>query len=423
LSEDSKALKINEKFAALWTCKTRYCIITGGRGSSKSFSVGVFTGLRTFAPLHRILFTRYTLTSAHVSIIPEFNEKIDLLGGQEYFTTYKKEVINTVTGSEILFRGIKAASGDQTANLKSLQGITTLILEEAEELTDEDTFDKIDLSIRSVQHDNLIILILNPTSKEHWIYKRFFEGKWTPGKCGVRGDVTYIHTTFLDNVANLSKSFVKTLLALKKTNSKKFQHVVMGGWLDKAEGVIFSNWTRGTWNDQFAPVHGLDFGYSVDPTALVTVAINENRKKLWVRLEFYEPHMKTPHIVAGCKAAVKYNRLIVADSAEDRMIDEMKDAGLNIIGAKKGPDSVNAGIKLMQDYEIIVCDSPKLEVELNNYVWDKKGKTPVDAYNHAIDAIRYVVLRYHGLIEDVKQKAYGGKNKPKTLRDKLKNML
>lgn len=89
----------------------------------------------------------------------------------------KSEIINKKSKSEIIFRGLKTSSGDQTANLKSLQGVTTWILDEAEELTDEATFDKINLSVRIKGKHNRVILILNPSTKEHWIYQRFFESK------------------------------------------------------------------------------------------------------------------------------------------------------------------------------------------------------------------------------------------------------
>ena len=93
----------------------------------------------TFEAGHTILFTRYTLTSAYISIIPEFIEKLEQFGSDviQHFHITKDEIINKQTGSKIIFRGIKTSSGDQTANLKSLQGITTWVVDEAEELTDE----------------------------------------------------------------------------------------------------------------------------------------------------------------------------------------------------------------------------------------------------------------------------------------------
>ena len=96
----------------------------------------------------RVLFTRYTMVSAHLSIIPEFLEKITLLGFDNLFSVNKAEVVNLGNNSDILFRGIKTSAGNQTASLKSLTGVSTWVLDEAEELIDEDIFDTIDLSIR-----------------------------------------------------------------------------------------------------------------------------------------------------------------------------------------------------------------------------------------------------------------------------------
>jgi len=167
-------ITLNKKYSCLFENDTRYFIITGGRGSSKSFGVGTFTSLLSFESGHKILFTRQTMTSAHLSIIPEFQEKIDLLELNDFFEVNKSEIRNKKSGSEIIFKGIKTSSGDQTANLKSLQGVTTWILDEAEELIDETVFDKINLSIRQKGKQNRVILILNPATKEHWIYRKFF---------------------------------------------------------------------------------------------------------------------------------------------------------------------------------------------------------------------------------------------------------
>jgi phage terminase large subunit len=125
-------ITLNKKYEPLFNNDTRFFIVTGGRGSSKSFGVGTFANLLSFESGHRILFTRQTMTSAHLSIIPEFQEKIDLMELNPFFSINKSEIINTQSGSEIIFRGIKTSSGDQTANLKSLQGVTTWIFDEAE---------------------------------------------------------------------------------------------------------------------------------------------------------------------------------------------------------------------------------------------------------------------------------------------------
>ena len=136
-------LELNNKYNGLFS-DSRYFVVTGGRGSGKSFSINSFLLALTYEVGHVILFTRYTLTSAHVSIIPEFIEKIELINRFQDFHITKDEIINLRTGSKILFKGIKTSSGQQTANLKSLSGVTTWVLDEAEELTDESVFDKID---------------------------------------------------------------------------------------------------------------------------------------------------------------------------------------------------------------------------------------------------------------------------------------
>lgn len=220
---------------------TRFFVITGGRGSGKSFEVGRFTNLLSFEANHKILFTRQTMSSAHLSIIPEFQEKIDLLELNDYFEVNRSEIRNKISGNEIIFKGIKTSSGDQTANLKSLQGVTVWIIDEAEELTNEVTFDKINLSIRQKGVQNRVILILNPATKEHWIYKRFFEdANVSEGFTGIKGNVTYIHSTYLDNIENLDESFIDEVENIKLTDPDKYNHVILGGWLTDTEGAVFT---------------------------------------------------------------------------------------------------------------------------------------------------------------------------------------
>ena len=379
-------ITINDKYLVLDN-DTRYFICTGGRGSGKSFSIGLLLCLLTFEPNHVILFTRYTLRSASISIIPEFLQKIELLGMQEDFYITKDEIINKKSGSRILFRGIKTSSGDQTANLKSLQGVTTWVLDE-----DEETFDKIDLSVRSRDTQNRVIMIMNPSTKEHWIYQRFFEAKgMQDGKNIQKNDTTYIHTTYLDNKENLSSSYINQLENIKLRRPEKYKHQILGGWLDKAEGVVFSNWQMGSFVQVSKSVFGQDFGFSADPTTLVETSIDKTNKKIYLKLHYYKQGLTTSQISELNKRCAQDN-LIVADSAEPRLITELK-VNNNIVAAIKGQGSVTYGIALLQDFDLIVDpESTELIKELNNYCWlEKKSATPIDAHNHALDAIRYAV--------------------------------
>lgn len=384
-------MKITEKWTKIGNKNTRYYIITGGRGSGKSYEVTRFATLLTFEEKETILFTRKTLTSAHISIIPEFAEKVETLKAESVFNINKTDIENLQTGSKILFRGLQSSSKDNTANLKSLQGVTCWILDEAEELTDEVMFDRIDLSVREKGKHNRVILVMNPATKEHFIYQRFFERAGVqPGFTGVKGNVTYIHTDYRDNIENLSQSFLDQIENIKENNPNKYEHQILGGWLDKAEGVIYTNWKLGKFEEVSVPVWGMDFGFSIDPTTLVKVCIDKSQKKIFVKEQIHKPKLTTSEIYSLAKNFVGEG-LIYADSAEPRLIEELKSAGLNIKGTEKGAGSITAGIAALQDYELIIePESTNLIKELNNYVWnDKKSGTPIDAFNHLLDALRY----------------------------------
>jgi len=387
-------IKINNKYNLLGS-DSRYFVITGGRGSGKSYSLNSFLLLLTYEVGHVILFTRYTLTSAHISIIPEFIDKIETANLSNDFSITKDEIINLKTGSKILFKGIKTSSGTQTANLKSLAGVTTWVLDEAEELTDEDTFDKIDFSIRAKGIQNRVILVLNPATKEHFIYKRFYESKGVAdGSNLIKKDTTYIHTTYLDNYENLSESFILQIEDMKVRRPQKYKHQILGGWLDKAEGVVFNNWSFGTFNPNKIPTSfGLDFGFSIDPDTLIEVAIDKSHKKIYVKEHLYQNGLRMEQLATICLEKAT-NKLIIADSAEQRLISDLAHKGLNIEPIKKG--TIESGVTLMLDYDIIVdTDSNNIAKEFNNYAYLNKGsKLYIDDFNHAIDAIRYNVT-YH----------------------------
>ena len=211
---------------------TRYHLVTGGRGSGKSFSISLFLLNLTYESGHVILFTRWTMVSAFISIIPEFIEKIELLNKEEDFEITQNEIVNKLTGSKILFKGIRTSQGTATASLKSISGVTTFLLDEAEELVDETIFDRIDLSIRSKDKPNRVILVMNPSYKSHWIYKRWIAKPKT--------DCTYIHTTYLHNRQNLSKSFLDAAERTKSENLHRYNHLFLGEWLDDAEGMLWN---------------------------------------------------------------------------------------------------------------------------------------------------------------------------------------
>ena len=373
--------------------ESRYFVLTGGRGSGKSYSVNVMALLLTFEPNQNILFTRFTMTSAYTSIIPEFRDKIDSLGLTEYFDINRTEITNKVTGNMIYFKGLKTGSGNQTAALKSLSNITTWICDEAEEIPSNELFTKIDYSIRSKETQNRVIMVLNPATKEHWIYQRFFQDAGINGGTNeTKGNTTYIHTTYEDNIDNLGQSFLDSMDTMKIRRPSEYEHTILGGWREKAEGVIFTDWSIGQYKSQGIDVFGADFGFSTDPSTLLCTSIDKANKRIYVKEYLNKPSLNTSQLGELFKQYAGRNT-IVGDSAEPRLISELK-RYCNIVPTIKGQGSVNYGIALLQDYHLVIDpQSTNVIKELNNYQWsDSKAETPLqNGFDHQLDALRYAI--------------------------------
>lgn len=238
-------IKINKKYELLFKIfdypQIRYIVITGGRGSSKSFTVSTWlSSFYLFGKGRKALFTRYTMNSAKKSIIPEFEEKLINMNLIDFYSSTAEEIINAQTKSNIIFSGIKTSSGNQTAKLKSIPGITCFILEEAEEYPKEEEFDTIDLSVRTKGEQNLVIFMMNKGHESHWILRRFFKDKnVTEGFNGILGDTLYIHTSYLDNIDNLSESFLLRAKEMKEKNPRKYNNIFLGFATSLTEGSLW----------------------------------------------------------------------------------------------------------------------------------------------------------------------------------------
>lgn len=214
-------------------------IITGGRYSLKSYTVSIFalTALVNYA--WNALYTRFTNMSIVDSVKPEVSDKIDLLNLDGKVQDTQNHI--EYRGNRIAFKGIKTGSKGQTANLKSLSGFNLFINDEAEELPDYKTFKKIFYSIRSATKRNLTILILNPTTKEHWIFKEFFEKKGLKGgdNC-IIDNVMYIHSSYLDaDQTRIPKNILADYNRMKIEELKEYDNIVLGGWVTELEGQVF----------------------------------------------------------------------------------------------------------------------------------------------------------------------------------------
>lgn len=379
-------------------------LITGGRGSGKSFEVARFLERLTFEKGRKILFTRYTMTSASKSIIPEVEDKIERDGTQEYFKVTKDLIINKYTGSELMFMGILTSSGNQTAKLKSIQGVSVFVCDEAEEWRSEEDYDKMVLSIRTKGVQNMVIVVMNPASTSHFVYQKYIKDTHrvevidgVPVQISTHPNVLHIHTTYLDNLEYLSREFVQEIESIKANNPEKYQRIVIGKWSDMNEGAIFKKYSIVDSIPHFVQKCGLglDFGYTNDPTAGVFCGMHGNT--LYLDEVCYSTHMGSGDIIKTLRQYSSFD--ITADSADPRLIDEIRAGGLRIVPVVKGAGSIIAGINKMLEMDIcITARSKNLKYELDNYCWskDKDGQytnEPIDADNHLIDATRYYVLR------------------------------
>ena len=405
-------IKTHEVYYPMYTNEDKFIIlVTGGRGSGKSFGSSSFVERLTFdynpdyngnKVVHNVLYCRYTMVSAHMSVIPEFLDKIELDGTMPYFKATKTDVVNLLTGSKIMFRGIKTSSGNQTAKLKSIHGITVFVCDEAEEWTSEEEFDKIMLSIRQKGLKNLIIIIMNPTDSNHMIYQKYIKDTHkieyydgVPVQISTHPNVLHIHTTYLDNIEHLSEEFLKEVEDMKQNNPEKYAHVVMGQWSDVAEGAVFKKWgvvdEFPQWCKKVAI--GLDFGYTHDPTAAIRCGIIDNR--IYLDEIDYRTGLLASDII---KKLRPYNLKVIADSADPRLIQEIHNGGIRIYPVEKGAGSIVAGIEKLKEYEIYITKrSYNLQNEFRNYIWakDKDGRyinEPEDHDNHGVDAARYYCL-------------------------------
>lgn len=398
--------------------KVEVVVKTGGRGSGKSLigCVSISENATTYG--HRTLYTRYTDTSLDDSVKPDFEKAIGMLNYNRFAQIKQGRIEFPQSKGKVVFRGLKTSSKNQTAVGKSLSEFSCFVVEEAEEHPSFDEWEKVALSMRFPSVQNYSVLVLNPATKEHWIYQKFFlERGIDAGFNGIKDEILYIHTTYLDvkkkyhTSANWNK-FERGRKAYEEYESLTkeqqavaphllrgqwywYNHVVLGGWLDKAQGVVFKNWKTGEFPIESPFVYGLDFGYSPDPTAMVKAAINVDTKQLFLQEICYLNELSTDQIKKFVQKNCDEDDLIVADNAEKRLINDMREENINVVPCKKGADSIRKGIKDMLGFEIIVCgESVNLRRELDNYCWnDKRAGVPMDAYNHLIDGARYAMER------------------------------
>ncbi len=366
--------------------ETRYSVFYGGAGSGKSYFVMQKVLIKALQYKRKVLIIRKVGNTIRDSTWALFKELLGKMPQVVQSVNKSEYTITLVNGSEIIFKGL-----DDPEKVKSIQGITDIVIEEASEIT-SDEYDQLDLRLRAKSGMLQMCLMFNPVSKANWVYKRFFE-KGTPE------DTVICHTTYKDN-PHLPEAYVKSLLRMKERNPAYYRIYALGEFatLDKLVFPSITNRIIPEKEVEGLPLWvGMDFGYTNDPTAINWGRLNKAEYKLYICGEFDRKGMTNDVIAKTLEDLGLAKEIIIADSAEPKSIAEIKKLGIRRIkGSVKGPDSIKNGIDRMQRYEIIVdprCTNTIEEFE--NYTWVRDRKTgeyinqPIDTYNHHIDAIRY----------------------------------
>ena len=387
-------------------------LISGGRDSGKTFAVGCFNGIATSQFEHRILYTRQTMASTANSIVKALDNRLELLGIDADYEFANNDYTSNTGKGVISITGQKTSSGTQTAKLKSIEDYSIFETDEGEELSSFDEWNKIKRSMRAQDVQCISMICFNPPTKSHWLFEKFYEGI-PSGFNGIRDNVLYIHTTYLDNgednmaahnwaeyeqlresyeyYLSLSKEEKKAAPRKLVNEYKEYKYTILGGFRPKAEGVIF-DYTIGDFVEpEYGVVYGADQGWT-HPSTVVKVHVDKKQRKIYAKQIYYETEKTAAHIYKSIKDEVGFTRIWV-DSAAAMFVGDLKEMGLNTKGIGTKP-KIKDSITTMLGYELIIDkNSLDLQNELNLYRWsDKKKEEPVDANNHAIDALRYAFV-------------------------------
>jgi len=386
--------KHSPAFVPLFQDQSRYQIPWGGAGSGKSHMVArklLYRLLNETHVKHNFLIIRKVDRTIKKSVWTLMKNLISLWGLSKQFHLNQTDRTMTYkpTGSQFMFSGL-----DDAEKLKSIEGVTSIWVEEATELIQED-FEQLDLRLRGdFGCIKQIILTFNPISDQHWIKKIFFDDP-------IEGVFT-LHTTYLDN-SFIDDEYKMVMENKKKSNPRYYGIYALGKW-GTAEGLIFNNVTQRLIKEAeiqgLECYQGLDFGYTNDPTAFSQSYIDDINKKIYVYDGFYQKGMTNKVIADEIKKMLAHKHITTADSSEPKSIDYIKGKNVRLVGALKGADSINTGIDFLLEYEIIVnAHLVEFMTEFDNYSWGVDKKTnkptnkPIDDFNHFIDSFRYAVER------------------------------
>lgn len=408
---DKKVRKISEfiggGYDEFWRFKGRYRVCKGSRASKKSKTTALWYAAwlnkKGFEKANLIVF-RKTYRTIKDSCFTDLKWALDRLGliDEWNITLSPLEMTRKSTGQKILFRGL-----DDPLKVTSITVEKGYLcwawLEEAYEITKEADFDILDESIRGEVPEPLFkqwTITFNPWNERHWLKKRFFDN---PDEETLAITTNYMCNEWLD------AADIRVFEDMKKRNPRRYAVAGLGGW-GIVDGLIYENWREESFNhkaEKFQREHpeavaafGMDFGYTNDPSTLFCGLLDLKTKQLFVFDELYEKGLSNKKLATRITEMGYSKERITADSAEPKSIDELKGMGLRVHGAAKGKDSIQNGIQWIQDLEIIIHPRcVNFLTEISNYTWDEdkfgvKLNTPIDDFNHLMDAMRYALEQY-----------------------------
>lgn len=392
-----------------WHDKHFYRVVKGSRASKKSSTIALNFIYRIMRyPWANLLVVRRYSNTNRDSTYSTLKWAIHTLGVDELFrcNNGKPEIEYVPTGQKILFRGL-----DDPLKITSISvehGVLSWAwFEEAYEIESQDKFETVVESIRGTSNDPdfflQITVSFNPWSDKHWLKRAFFDKKTRYKDCYA------ITTNYLCNEFISDKTKAR-YADLQRTNPSRYRVVGLGEW-GITEGLVFEdNVVTEDFNitDKLKEIgttcFGIDFGFTHDPTVIISCIYDEKNKELYIFDEVYKTGLLITDIVDELRQRHLNGAKIFADSAEPRTIAELKSRGISRIkGAYKGKNSVKSGVEWLQDLKKIhihpSCKHTIEEFSLYSYSKDNEGNwkdEPEDANNHTIDAIRYALNDYIG---------------------------
>jgi phage terminase large subunit len=390
-------MKLSRTFVPLIDRQDRYLVLVGGGGSGKSGFASRKLAIRgRKCGGHRFLVVRKVQRACREScrfLMEQVLEESSI--PYQYHKSESKILFNGVNGlpNEIIFGGL-----DDREKIKSIQGITSIWMEEATEF-ERDDFLQLDLRLRDPSPDyRQIMMTFNPDeSQAPWLKDLFFSGDVPITGPGKKPGSYIHHSTYLDNP---NKEVLRDYRGiLENLQDETYEKIYRLGMWAAVEGLVYPKWDEqpipSGWDDIF---YGLDFGFSVDPAALVK--IYRKADEYWIQQIIFETKLTGGDLAAKIKALGKEalnpdTAIIYADSENPMAIEEMCRAGLIVKPAIKGQGSVRAGIDFIRSKRVhLTPDSTDLIRERKGYHYKKDIRgdflpEPVKYKDHGMDAIRY----------------------------------